>query len=1002
MFLINKSGKIVGVSESKVDDYLRQGFTKVPTGDTDHLSSLINKDKLKVMSKTGVPVYMLTSIDKPDGYGQSQAILSKYLIKNGIGINKKDVGQNIGMCYFTPVFAERLNSPIKVLYTMFESTTIPTSWVKHLEKADKVFVPSKFCQKAFKTKGIDTEVIPLGYNHEVYKFIERPEHKVFTFLHYNAFNMRKGFDLVFKAFTEEFGDNPNVKMVFKTIHTRPPFPILPNQYPNIEVIKEEYSNAQMLNLLKDADAFVFPSRGEGFGLTPLEALATGLPVLIPNSSGMTEYFDKDYFYEIDVEGECPSLYQQYDPKDVGNMVEPSLESLKKQMRYVYEHREEAKEKGTKGAEWVKKWTVDNTAKLLAKELKILNETIMPVKIPDIAFLTEDIAFYSGGRYHSWLQALMLTDSKWKVKVYTNGIPIFKDDFDLYQQPEIEIVGHDEGNEVGGHIFETLDVQANAYFGSPAIASMGALRLGLKYKKPVYVTMFDPPTWVEQSKVTLRDELQRDYDLKAFLDKHLKELVDFKLIVLTENSIDDYAKWYGLDKKYIVAVHPAVNSKLISLFDRRVTRERQKHIVTISRNHPRKGFKDILMAFHPYCHEYILHIITSTEEGIYQQCAKIGIPANRVIVHSKITDLEKFRIMADSKVLLSGSKFEGFGMWCTEARAMGLPVVCYDIPAIEDIYNDEGMFKAKLGDSLDLCHKLGKALESKPLEPKTDHYFEVIQKKLLEVVKPLKIETPDNEVIPMYIVLNEQKFIGASLRSVLKRKEVSQVTIVEGADKKYPRATDRGLSIDDTALVINEVQKEFPNKEVIYYQMGWVSDKKDLRNKAIELSKQSGWGLFVDADEVWSDTHWNKLINTMKENRSKGVIYFKHLHFWKDLNTIAVGSQWDSYLFRCFRFAEKGLEIKQHASEPVTKSGIPVGEKYGRVTKNDIKVHHYATLKNAQDIYDKLDYYKKRDTNLTVRDTWTNYKEGDETQWTTKGGTVKKFTGNHPKEIIDVL
>lgn len=988
-YLINKSGKIVGIPESRVQKYLNKGFKRVEY-----------TPQQKQGKVDGIPVRLLTSTDHPDGYGQSQEYLTKYLKKYGIDVSKTDKGQEIGICYYTPVYSNRLKNPYKIIYSMFESTTIPSDWVKYLRKVDKVFVPSHFCQRIFATKGINSEVIPLGYDHDSYKYIERKRtDEPFTFLHYNAFNVRKGFDLVFKAFTEEFSTDEPVKMIFKTISTRTLFPILESEYPNIETIKGDYSKSQLNELLERSDCFVFPSRGEGFGLTPLEALATGLPVIIPNASGMSEYFNSDYFYEVQVKGECPALYQSYSPKDVGNMVEPDLDSLKKQMRYVFEHREEAKEKGKKGSEWVKHWSIDNTAKLLSEEIKKISGKVI-TDIPDIAFLTEDISFYSGGRYHSWLQALMLNESKFKVRIYTNEYPVFRNDFDLYEEPEIQIIGHGNDSKYKGAMaFNDLDVEANAYFGSPETASMNALRLGLKYRKPVYITMFDPPEWVENSDVTDDWETRRDNTLKDFLDKHLKDLVDFKLIVLTENAIDSFSKWYGLDKKYIVALHPSVNSRLIDLYDKRPERKRPNNIVAVSRNHKRKGFDDLLFAFKPFSRDHVLHLITSVPDGLESKVQLMGIPKDKVKIHVKISDADKFKLMAESKCVLSGSHFEGFGMWAIEGRAMGIPVVCYDLPSLEDVYNDSGMFKAKCFDKEDLREKLGQALGSEPLEPKTDHNFEVIQEKLLNIVKPKISVKLKDEVIPMYIVLNEQKFVGASLRSVLKRPEVNQVVIVEGADKRYPKASENGLSIDKTEKEIRKVIKDFPDKDIVYYQMGWVNGKEELRNKCIELSKQSGWGLFVDGDEVWSDYYWKKLTKLMRET-FKSVIYFRHLHFWKDKNTIAIGGQWDKHLFRCFRFVEKGLIIKQHASEPVS-NGIPIGDKYGREVDDSIFVHHYSGCKDGNDIRDKLEFYKKRDTNLNVRDTWTNYKKGDETQWTSQGGSVSEYKGKHPVEIKNI-
>jgi hypothetical protein len=83
------------------------------------------------------------------------------------------------------------------------------------------------------------------------------------------------------------------------------------------------------------------------------------------------------------------------------------------------------------------------------------------------------------------------------------------------------------------------------------------------------------------------------------------------------------------------------------------------------------------------------------------------------------------------------------------------------------------------------------------------------------------------------------------------------------------------------------------------------------------------------------------------------------------------------------------------------SGTRIGDKYHRILDNSIKLHHYSAMKDIEDIKAKLDFYATRDTKLTVRDTWSDWKEGQETQWTTKGGSTERYTGSHPIEIKNI-
>ena len=138
---------------------------------------------------------------------------------------------------------------------MFESTKIPDDWKEYLDSADKVLVPSKWCQEVFKKSGVESIVIPLGFDNQVFKYYERMNKrkakKDFIFLHYNAFNIRKGFLELFKAFTQEFQKDEPVRLILKTNLRSIPIPINKAQYPNIDIIHEEMPEKDLVSLIKN-------------------------------------------------------------------------------------------------------------------------------------------------------------------------------------------------------------------------------------------------------------------------------------------------------------------------------------------------------------------------------------------------------------------------------------------------------------------------------------------------------------------------------------------------------------------------------------------------------------------------------------------------------------------------------------------------------------------------------------------------------------------------------
>jgi glycosyltransferase involved in cell wall biosynthesis len=126
---------------------------------------------------------------------------------------------------------------------------------------------------------------------------------------------------------------------------------------------------RLLDFLKQMDVFVLPSRGEGFGLCGLEAMATGLPLIATNWSGPADYLDAEYSYPlsyrlVDAQG-IESNHVDY----FGCWAEPDYEHLRYLMRWLFENRSEASEKGRIAAERVhEKWTWDRVAKQMRDDL----------------------------------------------------------------------------------------------------------------------------------------------------------------------------------------------------------------------------------------------------------------------------------------------------------------------------------------------------------------------------------------------------------------------------------------------------------------------------------------------------------------------------------------------------------------------------------------------------------------------------------------------------------
>lgn len=370
MYLVNRFGRVVEImDEEDAEVRIKSGRMRVAS---EHEIAQEFARRQQHSGEEG-DVFYQTVRNSADGYGMSRDHLKFHLAQQGIRLIERFEDQKVGLLYNQPYSVLSMRNDVRLVYTMFESSKLPEDWPELLKAADEVMVPSKWCHDVFAESGVKTTVVPLGYNHNAFKYIDRAvpieNNEPFVFIHYDSFNLRKGFQEVFEAFRQEFNKSENVKLILKTIRNHTPIPVVKGEFPNIEVIRGVVDESELVSILGRAHCMVFPSRGEGFGVPPLEAMATGLPTIVPNAHGISEYFNSNYMLEVKAPGRCPGLYTKFKGQDVGEMVICDIDDLRRQMRYAFDHQAEMKELGTAAAEYVKAWTYKQTAERLADVIR---------------------------------------------------------------------------------------------------------------------------------------------------------------------------------------------------------------------------------------------------------------------------------------------------------------------------------------------------------------------------------------------------------------------------------------------------------------------------------------------------------------------------------------------------------------------------------------------------------------------------------------------------------
>jgi glycosyltransferase involved in cell wall biosynthesis len=280
----------------------------------------------------------------------------------------------------------RENKPLAVL-TMWETDTIPhihVDWARNLNTADLCIVPCTKNKEVFEKCGvkIPIEVIPLGVENE---YIEKTESYddsfKYGFLASNAINDHRKNWLGVKAAYDKVR-KPNTELLVKT-----KFGFIQHHLPNYNdaiIIEGEAERDWIFESFYDrVNCFLFPTRGEGFGLPPLEAMARGRVAIVSGGTGgdyieegMCKVLDYDVV-PVDFLGDW-----SYNPgvkaSQIGNWVNPDIEQLKQYMSdtyYDWKHNDnnENDKLGSKACKRIKEnYTFEQTAE---RTLKVLEKLV---------------------------------------------------------------------------------------------------------------------------------------------------------------------------------------------------------------------------------------------------------------------------------------------------------------------------------------------------------------------------------------------------------------------------------------------------------------------------------------------------------------------------------------------------------------------------------------------------------------------------------------------------
>lgn len=258
-----------------------------------------------------------------------------------------------------PDFDLETYAQVRIGRTVYETDRLPEGWRQRCLEMDEIWVPSRFNADVFSAGGIPSSrirVLPIGIDaamfHPGVQPMRLPLARGFRFLSVFDWHDRKAPEMLIEAFLREFRKNDDVSLILKvsqnvdrsfSIEDRL-FDLIERRLrlrlediPPILLLRGKLSEPEMASLYAAAHCFVLPSRGEGWGIPYLEALACECPVIATRWSGPLDFLHDGNSDLIDIEDVVPVAADCNHEIFAGQCwAQPSLEHLRRLMRQAVE------------------------------------------------------------------------------------------------------------------------------------------------------------------------------------------------------------------------------------------------------------------------------------------------------------------------------------------------------------------------------------------------------------------------------------------------------------------------------------------------------------------------------------------------------------------------------------------------------------------------------------------------------------------------------------------
>lgn len=277
------------------------------------------------------------------GYGRMGLQVHAGLLRAGVQVTTNSLDKTADTCLsikIPPLCKRFLDGQRRMLWTMYETTECPAEF-RDLHEFEQIIVPCQANFEAFSKWHDNVAVVPLAVD-DRWQYRKPVLGDKFTFLASGS-EYRKGLDVAAQAFIKAFPGRDDVALVLKTPTTR--LHQLPSD-PRFRLVDGFLSAEAEVELYASANCYVGLSRGEGFGMMPLQAIVQGTPTLLSAGHGHAEF--QKYGIPVDTVLQTADHYKLYG--EAGDWWEPVLDDAVDKMRAVVDNYDAEVRKASRNAQ----------------------------------------------------------------------------------------------------------------------------------------------------------------------------------------------------------------------------------------------------------------------------------------------------------------------------------------------------------------------------------------------------------------------------------------------------------------------------------------------------------------------------------------------------------------------------------------------------------------------------------------------------------------------------